>query len=265
MKNKYPCLDEKTLQEIKSDPISLENAGCLAHIYLELAKKQIKGFSIIECFGGYFKASELKLEDSHVGIRFWYCLKNDDSANPEFFLALERVKKYEKDFPEDINDMAGRLSVPKLIKYKGNGSERSAVESELKSDLYKQARGRHRTIRKLKILEYSANFRNFINQHSSGEGVVNDPYLKYVIAYFENNPSYKAFMDQNPVYVGYFMGYANHPDFFPNYLRPILAGVDAQGKIIGIERENPKGMTGGKLLQHSWPPPPPVQRSETDQ
>lgn len=254
-------LSDKTFEDIKSDPIDIRTSAELAFYYLNLPIRK-GGVSPIDFFGGVFRVSDFELTD-HAGIRLWYCLQNEDSKYPKFFLALEKLNTYDKEFPEDVSNMVGRLNVPKPIKYKGKSPKKEDICDHLKSNLFNNVNGRFKTIRKIKVLEYSSNFRNFIRQNSTDENNPSDPYSKYVVAFFEKNEFYDRFMARNPNSVGYFIGYANIREFFPNFHRPILAGIDKDGKIIlppGTEQES---KSEGTLLQHSWPPPPPNTEAET--
>jgi hypothetical protein len=146
-----------------------------------------------------------------------------------------------------------------MIRYSGGSIDRGAIRTFLKNDLFRRNFPTGNTKSKDLILKYTRNFRDYIARLPITEDQYPDPYCRYSVAFFENNDAYREFIGRNPDRVVFIMGYSTHPDHNYNFLRPVLAGVDTQGRIIGSESVNPSPFNDGKLLQHSWPPPPPTQ------
>ena len=249
-------LSEKTKKALVSDPFGLEETVELSHNYLKIPKV-CPTYIHKYYFTGLFSASLFKISDAKSGIRFWYCLKNGKGPFPKFFLALEILDRYDENNPEEQTNMGKSLFLPKIRRYWNKPNDKPHVTDFLKSSLFKYTLPNPNRISKENVIKFSQNFKECMSKAPENEMGISDPFCEYSTAYFINNNYFKTFMARNPDRVAFIMGYSTDSSHFPNYLRPILAGVDKKGNIILPKKNNVSGNLEEKtFLQDSWPPPP---------
>ncbi|SMD44490.1 hypothetical protein SAMN00777080_3112 [Aquiflexum balticum DSM 16537] len=255
-------LSEKTKIALVSDPFGLDETVELSNNYLKIPDLNA-AFPFKEYFLGLFNSSALNISEDKSGVRFWYCLRSGIGPFPKFFLALETLDRYDKKNPEDQTNMLENLFIPKMKGYWKKPIDKPNVETFLKRDIFKNSKPNPNKIRKKNVIRFSQNFKNQIKSPSTNEVGTSDPYCKYSIAYFENNDEFKTFMGRKPDRIAFIMGYSRDTLHFPNYIRPILAGIDKEGNIILPKEDAGSGVVSEKtFLQHSWPPPPPNTEEE---
>lgn len=255
MKEEDCNLSPDTLDAIKSRTFGLNNAVEFAHNYLGIPQNN-RPYSHKGYFMGVFGSKIFDVGASKEGIRFWYCLNTSGGSFPKFFLAMEELDTYDDGKPEDESNMSSNLFVPKMMRYSRVSIEKPKIDIHLNSDIFRNSFPTGNTISKERVLMYSKNFKDYISKLQVNPGQYLDPYCRYSVAFFKNNAAYREFMGRNPDRVAFIMGYCINNDFYPNYLRPILAGVDNLGRIIGSRVPNSAAKSEKTLLQHSWPPPP---------
>jgi hypothetical protein len=255
-------LSEKTKIALVSDPFGLDETVELCHNYLKIPQEN-PVYLHKKYFMGLFSKDLFQISDGKKGIRFWYCLKNGLAPFPKFFLALEALDSYDKEKPEEEDNMLEKLIVPKIFGYNRRSNNDIEIKKFLKGNPFKNSKGGSKEITKERVIRYSKNFKEYISKLPIEENGTPHPYIQYSISFFENNPKFKDFMERNPDRVAFLMGYSTDESHFPNYLRPILAGIDKDGKIILPVEAEEELKSEGTLLQHSWPPPPPNTEEET--
>jgi hypothetical protein len=225
-----------------SDLLTLDAASEIGSVLIDRVQT-LSAISTTLGFGGTFDKIHFEKKDAMRAVKLWYCYNPDNSDYPKLFLALEQIEKFESgDKPEDPpkNDCA----VPSTFLYDGASPSHEDVKKFMRNTT-KDVAPVKKTIEPETVLEFSKNFKNLVGLH-----------CKYPVAIFHFNAPYDIFVKQKSKNVRYFFGYAADPDYHPNYIRTILAGIDANGKLINDEPEMTNGETAGILLQKSVPPPP---------
>lgn len=247
--NEKFAFSPETLESIKSDPFTLEAASEAGVNFLVNADS----FGALEAkkyFSGIFDAKYFQPKPGKKGIRFWYCFNQYDTTKyPKFFLALEQVGNYEIKKPEAFSIFSDELIVPEIIPYTGSDPKNGRDLEPYFKSFNKLSSIEIKKIKFDKVLEFAFEFKNLMIDLDSIFGHLPS---KYAVAYFEFNDSYMDFIKLNPVNIKYTMVYIPDKNHKPNFLRPVLMGIDSTGNII-IERE---GFSIGTFLQKSTPPPP---------
>ncbi len=204
--------------------------------------------------GGYFNAKDIEITDpNNVGIVFWPCY-NPGGTNgyPRFFLVGEQVQKF-----DSINDpLRNNLPGSKFImpmgvaKYTETNTDQNTVKANvlLKKNI---STGAMPLIDATTLLEFVRNFEVLMMDFSPD---ANESLCRYGQYFFRNNSDYQNFLKAPDLnYVYYYMGFAWDASHKPNYYRPILSGIRADGSTI---ETNSRARGGEPLLQKSVPPPP---------
>ncbi|MCH6236819.1 hypothetical protein [Cognataquiflexum rubidum] len=239
----------ETLESIKSDPMQMTRAAEISSYFLERSDD----FGKLEAknnFAGIFEASYFIKDPTKKGIRFWYCFnKSGRGGYPKFFLALEQIENFDTLQPESFSDISKKLRVPIISAYTGTPViGKYDLESYFKIP-EKPGSIVNREIEFSEVLQFAFEFKNLMIDLDSIFGHLPS---KYAVAYFEYNDAYDSLMLLKPEKIKYTMAYVPIKDDKPNYLRPVLMGIDNSGKTI-IDRE---GYSYGTFLQKSFPPPP---------
>lgn len=233
----------------KSFKISLDEA---AHLILAFLREPTLGdLAFRSAIGGTVLKSAVKKEAGMIynGSMAWYCRNLVGPGYlPELFLAFEDGSYEVAKVPNSPNSekliYTGR---PFTYKREINGDE---VIDMLKND----------QIPLVEDLEIDkADVLNSINKLPSD--IYGDPYNNFPCSFFENrgivNRDMDDFFSQGElVAVRYYFGYdTSYSHKKSNRIRVIFVGVDNDGKNI-VGSEDPTIATS-RLLQNSWPPPPP--------
>lgn len=248
--NKKLAFSPETLESIKSDPFRMARAAEFNSLFLLKAKE----FGLLEAkknFSGTFLSEHFKIDTTKQGVRFWYCYNKTNSKYPTFFLALEQVDTFIEERPEDFSIFSKKLIVPHVSAFDGvqeNGAY-NLKEYYEKADLLNGFQ--EKQIEFGEVLKFAIEFKNLMIDLSLNPAFGHLP-SKYAVAYFKFNDSYRDFMKLNPTKIKYTMAYIPIDDDKPNFLRPILIGIDNSGKAIIEHKDYPNGT----FLQKSFPPPP---------
>jgi hypothetical protein len=246
------ALSDSAQIDMKSDPISIESTIEMSSLLLE-EQPALSNIARYIAFGGVFNASVFNMQQNMFGVRMWYCYNpnNNNKLFPEFFLALEHIDKetYDENNPEKLS-LNPTFIVPETFKYDKIDYEEKTIEEFIMTHGAITTNPSPPPISQTEITEFSNNFKSLMSIISPR---ASKPYCKYPVAIFEYTLAYKNFLAApQPMWVRYYMGLARDPSHKPNYMRPILAGVDEFGKpILRVVLD-----TDESFLQKSVPPPP---------
>ncbi len=234
---------------VKSEKFSLINTAKLGAFYMN-ANNSFRNISKVS-WGGTFDANAFKLNAPNNAVRLWYCYNPKNKKYPKFFLALEQIEitgdtaKY----PESSPAIGNKLIIPEVFPYPTSASTTSIDIQKFIESHDTDVAGKMQ-LSAAEVLEYSENFRDLISIISPADI---GPYCKYMVAIFVSGDPYNEFMAREGglTFVRYYMGLSYDPTHEPNYLRPVLAGVSADGTTVTGNRTDPE-----PFLQKSVPPPP---------
>jgi len=239
----------ETLKSIKSDPFLMSSAAIFSSNFLDRSN-DFNELDAKNNFSGTFDAKYFKKDSTKKGVRFWYCYnKSGGGGYPKFFLAVEQVDYYIEDNPEYFSDFSKKLTVPIISGYTGSFPNGKESLEEYYRNHNEPDPIVNKEIEFGKVLDFAFQFKNLMIDLDSIFGHLPS---KYAVAYFDFNDAYDSLLDLNPIKIKYTMAYIPIKGDKPNYLRPVLMGIDNSGKII-IERN---GYSKGTFLQKSFPPPP---------
>jgi hypothetical protein len=248
-----PEAAKKSISEFKTDPISIAKTSKLISYFLK-GDPRLERIARQKELGGYFYAREFTLPagaNMHAGVVLWHCYNPQvEKPFPEFFLAVEQVTAYDSIHPPQ-EPQKNVLTIPiRTFVYRERDNEERTIMDYIDRHITADASlPAPITIGKEEVKKYATNFSELMRWI---EPYPNNPYCKYPHAFFRNNSSYKNFMRRSPAYVRYYLGLAYDDDHYPNYLRPILAPVNASGGTIMEKRS----AADEPFIQKSVPPPP---------
>ncbi|MCB0488196.1 MAG: hypothetical protein R2820_13930 [Cyclobacteriaceae bacterium] len=246
---KRPKMAPDLVEALSTEPFTLKNTAKLAS-YLMNENHSFQNIVRVYAFGGVYEADYFQINSPNNAIRFWYCYNPTNSDYPTFFLALEQINaddSTEKD-PENSPAIGDTLMVPTVFTYNKTSTHYTEIQNFIQEDT---SVGKAKKISRQDVLDFAENFRSLLSIISpNGIG----PYSKYMVSIFEKNPSYDEFLNRNGglTHIRYYLGLSHDIDHEPNWLRPVLAGVDAQRRTV----YNRANLNVGTFLQKSFPPPP---------
>ncbi|OOG73812.1 hypothetical protein [Algoriphagus sp. A40] len=240
----------------KSFKISLDEA---AHLILSfLREPRLGDLAFSAAIGGTVLKSAIKKEAGMIynGSMAWYCRNLVGPGYlPELFLAFE-------DGSYEVAKVPRAPTSEKLI-YTGRPFtyKREITMSEVLDML------KHDEIPLVADLEINkADVMNCINRLPSDD--FGDPYNKFPCSFFENrgvvNRDMDDFLSNGALKaVRYYFGYdTSYSHTKSNRIRVIFVGVDQDGRnIVGADNQT---MVTSRLVQNSWPPPPPPYTEQID-
>lgn len=235
------------IDEIKSDPTSLRHASEMTSNLLT-EDFRLERIAREKSLGGYFPAKAFELAHGKSGVLLWHCYNpQKEGGFPELFLAAEQVKTYNTAAPPTAPENSS-LTVPlRTFVYRERTNAPGVIADYITKHSTADQVAIAQPITKADVIKYSNNFMELMRWISPN---VSNLYCKYPHAYFIGNASYTDFMNRKPVYVRYYMGLMIDDTHYPNYMRPILAAVKADGTTIT------NNTVSEPFLQKSWPPPP---------
>jgi hypothetical protein len=245
-----------------TDPITRENAVSLVFNFLnESALTELSNIAI----GGTFPISEFKLSPGYLAKQFWFCYNSvEKDSNRKFFLAIENSSKsWPRNMKEEnvpANPENTLLFKPtSTFKFEGNYTRTVYAEVKAFMENFVDPNKNLTQISSKVVRKYAWSFAALFEENSRG-------FCEYPLAYFENyDPINKTcFIDEfiaqcsaEIKHVRYFFGLDDTNTYHPNRIRIILCPVGADGKII-LKKDSKDKDTDTFMLQHSWPPPPPI-------
>jgi hypothetical protein len=231
--------------------ISLRKAARL--VYQFLCEPELYKIARNEAIGGITDPSILTPVNflPYKGTMAWFCRNLDEVAGyPKCFLAFEDGEYRISDVPKKPKSLSLTFSESTFTFDLENFSEDDVLKM-LEGGL-EDPKIKMREIPKEQVTEFRTNF---------GRCPRNKRYNKYYCSFFENrgvlNRDIEAMLaDKKVEYLKYFFGYdASHNKYFEsNRIRVILLGYSKSEKLISISQLDGKT---GRILQDSWPPPPP--------
>ena len=198
---------------------------------------------------GFVKSNFVELYNGHMA---WFC-SNDFGLNeyPKLFLAYEQNDSYQKGDEVAFPDMrklkcpSEVFIIPQNVPNLDQWLADHTIDPRRLPNQYVD-----KVIDRSMVMQFASNFKQ-----SNLFGGFN----KFSFSFFENEKS----MDVNAflktpglTYIRYYFGYDNAQKYdTSNHIRIILIAVDINGKNIVTNKRDSDVV----MLQHSWPPPPPVQ------
>jgi hypothetical protein len=174
----------------------------------------------------------------------WFCWNDFGITKyPPFFLAFETNDSYETTALPRYPDMRELMVSQNTFAHSGQNVGYLLGNHQINTSSYTDI-----VIPRQEVMQFVQNFTD------RGPGDASGKFNKYPFAFFENEKSsdVKNFLEQPGIsFVRYYFGYDARYSA-SNRLRVVLVPVDAQGK--NIFNDSPSTV----MLQHSWPPPPPV-------
>ena len=232
----------------KSYRISLEEAANL--ILAFLSERDLIDLARNEAIGGTVSESAIRgLGLEYFGCMGWYC-RDNSGRFPKFFMAFE-------DGSYKVGDVASEPRSKTLFypastfTYSGSIDYESVVDMLLSQPM-------QLSIPPDKEIEKEV-VSILLDKLPADENDV--PYNKFRCSFFENRGVVNKDVTDFLGYTGlkavrYYFGYdASDSHKESNRIRVIMVGVDSEGKNI-ITAEAPTTITP-RILQNSWPPPPP--------
>lgn len=233
----------------KSDPLPIDVAAQmisngLSDPFLEIVARR-------QSVAGYFRAVDLRITGNNRGIILWPCYNpGAENGNPVFFLAAEQVEKYDSINPVTNKPGDATILPREVLKYTWQDIDHVKTESEIRQKKSVTPNSYYLPIKGVKVAEYVKNFEKLMIDFSPNPRASICKYGQY---FFLNNSTYSRFMNRTGLeYIYYYMGLAWDDDHKPNYYRPILMGVMADGSIMDVDAK----ASDQPLLQKSIPPPP---------
>jgi hypothetical protein len=174
----------------------------------------------------------------------WFCWNDFEISDyPPFFLSFETNDSYEINPTPRYPDMRELMMPSNVFAYAGENLGYLLANHMIDKTLYVD-----RVITRGEVMQLS---QNFIDRGpSDGHGKFN----KYSFSFFENEKSndVQNFLNQPGLeFIRYYFGF--EPKYEEsNRIRIILVAVDENGR--NIFNDDPATY----ILQHSWPPPPPI-------
>jgi hypothetical protein len=230
-----------------------------------LISKETDKFSNLS-LGGTFPLRDFELKSSYLAKQFWICYNENAPIQEKFFLAMEdSSRSWKRDIK--VEDVPITPENTSLLRPKSTFTFDSTfpkTEDGVKEFITKFTDPNLNLIPILnkEIRKYAWSFASQFGENASG-------LCEYPLAYFENyDPVEKVchidnFLEQcadssgNDIrYVRYFFGLDESKKYIPNRIRIILFPVDTNGLVILHTKKNQLVET--LMLQHSWPPPPPI-------
>lgn len=211
--------------------------------------------------GGTFPIEAFELKSGFLAKQFWICF-DDNSTDRKLFLAVEDSDKSwprtMKPSEVPLTPQSETLLIPSST-FQISKIKPTDIEDFIRNATHKSTSD---TINAKEVRKYAWAFAARFGENTSN-------YCEYPLAYFENyDPVDKVcyiddFLKQGGTpnaikYIKYFFGLDNTDKYGGNRIRVILAPADKDGKFI---EKVPGTMPAVDtfLLQHSWPPPPPIQ------
>lgn len=196
------------------------------------------------------------LEQKNTGLVFhgemaWFCMPQDPNCTyPKFFLAFEDGDYEIANVPfEPKNDEL--VFSRHILKYGQSGTNKSDVETFIKSGFTTPSRN-DETVR-------AADCKNMFSH--VGTDTSGSYFNKYYCGFFENRgrcgTEYTDFIsNKNAKFIAYLFGYDDSPEEYKesNRIRIILMALNEHGHLVEAKATT---TNGPRLLQNSWPPPPP--------
>lgn len=238
--------DKATKLDFKSDPFSVKSTADIMSTLL-LSSPSLNNLARSKGIGGVFEKEYLEIKNGMAGIRLWYCYNSIDRMYPEFFLALEQIKTFDGQNPED--NPGDTLMVPYTFLYTEKDEGPNATYNFIVN--HKTTSVKNTKIDKVRVLQFSRAFKSLMSIISPNPF---DQYCKYPVAFFENTDAYKDFMNNDSKFVRYYLGLSFDPDHKPNYFRPVLVGVEDSG-LTRVSSTN-RNKDDEPFIQKSVPPPP---------
>ncbi len=214
-----------------------------ANQYIASFIDEYPGVASNNALGGNMELSSLQgaLNPDKVGSLAWFCFNDHhaDSGLPSFFLAFEAVASYSKSEGPSEPENNTLILPGNTFPYEDDHGHEQDYLNHHQSDVSGLSDG---SIDKEDVETYNASFvSNFADN-------TNYPYSFFDTA---DDDDLKDFLNQDGiVFMGYFFGYSDDPDYGDNKIRVIFAPLDEDGFV--ITTGNPV------LLQRSYPPPPPL-------
>ncbi len=174
----------------------------------------------------------------------WFCWNEFElNSLPSFFLAFEQNDSYETNPVPRYPDMRELMMPMSSFSYNEENVGYLLSNHQLDPSQYNDV-----VVPRRDVMQYVQNF------NDRGPDDANGKFNKYPFAFFENEKSgdVQQFLNQPDIqFVRYYFGY-DAKFITSNRIRIILVPVDSNGQNIF----NDKAST--VILQHSWPPPPPI-------
>jgi hypothetical protein len=236
--------DPKDTLTIKSVPISVRE--CSERILELLSHWPLEKIATNLSIGGYFHANQFKISGDSAVI-LWNCY--NPGGNPELFVAVEEVPKYDTTVAPPTTPLANELYIP-VNTFRYNGSSNTAEDTEkfmVKAVNPTISIPPPRKIGKKEVEQYVANFKSMV---ATLEVISGAKYSAHPLAAFGYNTYYRNFEDRPHKFVVYFYTLYFDTSHQPNYFRPVLGVTMNDGTLIQTKDLNEP------MLQKSWPPPP---------
>lgn len=244
------------MNNIKPHRISFDEAVKLIHDFLQ--QPTLRGLATRTSIGGIIHKESLHQQKSlaeFYGKMFWFCENpKTESKFPKIFLAFEDGAYDTSNVPsEPLNE---RLTYSKNIIQYNEGSFDEAAVREFLTKGFGRPTYHDEEISKADC----ASMLSHVANDETGK-----PYNRYFCSFFEYSgflsDDYSRLISHPEVaYVAYLFGFDDSSKEYieSNRVRLILAGLDSAGVPIA---QQTRGLNddSGTMLQHTWPPPPPIR------